>query len=258
MFLLLFLIITDTFGDFFRQNSEKVTRMLMPPTEATCTRIPGGVKFKAKKKQGIAYLGILNVSDKKALKAGTKAKLDYIIWHENSYKGGGNYGKYGGYDVSLIKLKEPVAETPACLPGPTFTDSGIGPGYGTGIGPGYGTESRLQANLAGFGKYQRTDRKSKKSVCQTDGYGASKYHYCAKIGHGSEVCILDTPPPQPKVCQKFFNAHKDHSGKDIAIMGYGTETLCHQKPESSTPRGWCHVDENASIINRLRKVKVII
>ena len=217
-------------------------------TEATCSEIPGGVKIKANNKQGVAYLGILNTSDQKNVKRGTKVKIDYYVWHAQSYKGGGRYGMFGGYDVSLIKLEEAVPETPVCLPGKSFRDSGIGPGYGT--------ESYLQAHLAGFGYYQRISRSTYEPVCQTDGYGAAKYHYCAKSGHGSKVCIKDRLPPQPKICQEFFEVSKGHfdpSGKDVAISIVGQEAFCYKAPEQKLPNAgeWCYVDENASTMNRL-------
>ncbi len=40
-------------------------------------------------------------------------------------QGGGNYGTFGGYDITLVKLEQPVPPqfgTPACLPTPSFDD----------------------------------------------------------------------------------------------------------------------------------------
>ena len=49
--------------------------------------------------------------------------------HPYSYRGGGSYndrGNYGGYDISLLELDEPIKSTFACLPSPVFKDQGNG------------------------------------------------------------------------------------------------------------------------------------
>jgi hypothetical protein len=50
------------------------------------------------------------------------APIKRFIRHAKSYKGTGKYGRYGGYDISLIQLEKPVSAkygAPACLPNPT-------------------------------------------------------------------------------------------------------------------------------------------
>jgi hypothetical protein len=47
------------------------------------------------------------------------------VRHGKSYRGSGKYGKYGGYDITLIELEKPVPEkfgVPACLPAKTFQE----------------------------------------------------------------------------------------------------------------------------------------
>ena len=49
--------------------------------------------------------------------------------HPHSYRGGGSYnarGNFGGYDISLLELDEPIKSTFACLPSPAFKDQGDG------------------------------------------------------------------------------------------------------------------------------------
>ena len=30
--------------------------------------------------------------------------IEYVIHHKDSYRGGGTYGEFGGYDITLMKL----------------------------------------------------------------------------------------------------------------------------------------------------------
>ena len=49
--------------------------------------------------------------------------------HAHSYRGGGSYiqrGRYGGHDISLLELDQPIKSTFACLPSPVFQDQGDG------------------------------------------------------------------------------------------------------------------------------------
>ena len=61
-----------------------------------CTEVPGGVKIRPINKTGYAYLGVIDVTDKAQVAEASKVEIKYLIWHEESYKGGGNYGKFGG------------------------------------------------------------------------------------------------------------------------------------------------------------------
>ena len=30
--------------------------------------------------------------------------IEYLVYHKDSYQGGGGYGEFGGYDITLLKL----------------------------------------------------------------------------------------------------------------------------------------------------------
>ena len=30
--------------------------------------------------------------------------IEYLVYHKESYQGGGGYGEFGGYDITLLKL----------------------------------------------------------------------------------------------------------------------------------------------------------
>ena len=148
----------------------------------------------------VAWIGVDDVNDEESWKkSGNMRTIAEIVRHAQTYKGGGAYGSYGGHDISLVKLDKPVTDMEkACLPGPRFKDAGV------------------LAKLAGYGRYHRNGGKT----CQTDQHGKYKYHYCQKLGGGSEVCNLDKkgqakPAPRSKKCKKFFN-HKD-TPEDIPV-----------------------------------------
>jgi len=213
-----------------------------------CTEFAGGnVKIQPTVIRGWAYFGVVDVNNKKEVEEGTKLEIDYLVWHENSYKGGGSYGDFGGYDVTLIRLKKPASSfEPACLPGPDFIDSGIGPAYG----------SQEQANLAGFGNYFRKDNE-KKSVCMTDGNGKSKYHYCNKAGKGA--CNTKTNPPQSEICEEFFADPLSKTvpdGQEVAVIDCKMRShFCFKKSSSEADLGWCSVKDDATIVQTLRTFK---
>jgi len=53
------------------------------------------------------------------------ATIRRFIRHAKSYRGNGKYGKYGGYDITLIELEKSVPEkfgSAACLPSKTFQE----------------------------------------------------------------------------------------------------------------------------------------
>jgi hypothetical protein len=53
------------------------------------------------------------------------AIIKRFVRHGKSYRGSGKYGKYGGYDITLLELEKPVPEkfgVPACLPAKTFQE----------------------------------------------------------------------------------------------------------------------------------------
>ena len=53
---------------------------------------------------GVAFLGASDNNDIEKIKEVKAVKIDYIIRHEKSYRGGGSYGTYGGYDITLLHL----------------------------------------------------------------------------------------------------------------------------------------------------------
>ena len=46
--------------------------------------------------------------------------------HAHSYRGGGDYGAYGGHDIALLELDHPIVSQYACLPSPSYKDEGEG------------------------------------------------------------------------------------------------------------------------------------
>ena len=119
----------------------------------------------------VAWIGVDDVNDVESWKdSGAMRTIAEIVRHALSYKGGGYYGDYGGYDISLVKLDKPVSgSAPACLPGPIFKDAGV------------------VAGLAGHGEYHREGGRT----CQTDGHGQYKHKYCKTQGERRQVCNLN-------------------------------------------------------------------
>ena len=37
-----------------------------------------------------------------------RIEIEYIVYHNSSYRGGGGYRKFGGYDITLLKLGKPA------------------------------------------------------------------------------------------------------------------------------------------------------
>ncbi len=152
------------------------------------------------------------------------------------FQGGGSYGTFGGYDITLIELTAAVPPTfgkPACLPTVSFKDT------------------LIKANLAGYGQFYRRDMSGEDvQKCLTDQYGRNKYHPCAESGTGETVCHTKTPPPQAPACQAFFNqtalAYPEEY-EEIQLVDKKGETIafCFDKvspvPKS---RGWCKTDAN--------------
>ena len=150
-----------------------------------------------------------------------------MIWfvgcpHAHSgYRGGGTYGDYGGYDIALLELDDEINAKLACLPGPSFNDQDT---YGS---------------LAGYGKYLRDYGRT----CETNQYGMSKHHYCKK-----SRCKSDKPPPQNKLCEKFFReiGNWSENGKytEALIIDNGESISCHNdfNPENEN-YGWCWTKE---------------
>jgi len=195
---------------------------------------------------GVAFLGASDNNDIEKIKEVKAVKIDYVIRHEKSYRGGGSYGTYGGYDITLLHLaKEAKAQCEtcpkpknACLPRKSFKDSGIGTVYNTG-----------GATLAGYGKFMRR-------ACQTDEYGESKYHYCS-----DPKCETESPPPVPKVCKNFFDNKKTPNSipedlTEIVVTDKTGHNYCTrlESPKSGS-KGWCHVNVDATKMMGMTKMK---
>ena len=135
--------------------------------------------------------------------------------HGHSYRGGGTYGEFGGYDIALLELDDQIGGQFACLPSPLFKDNGV------------------NAQVAGYGTYIRDQ-------CETNQFGFSKHHYCEL----NSKCESEKPPPQSKNCSNFFSRVIEWSedGKyDEVMLRLGKDFIfCHstENPENSV-YGWC-------------------
>ena len=157
------------------------------------------------------------------------------IRHINSYKGGGGYGKFGGYDFTLLELEHPFNNfKPACLPSPTFNDI---------------SSKQQDKIIAGYGYYHRSDH-----YCETNSYGKMKYHYCDQEIElrDRNMCNAGKPPPMPEECSKFFKdpntpAKVPSSVEEIKINGLPSKgpIYCYptNNPENSS-FGWCWTQGN--------------
>jgi len=199
----------------------------------------GNIKIDIVSPEGVAYLGVADINKFEERVAGEKTKIDFIVRHAQSYQAGGSYGKYGGYDISLVHLAEPAAPlyAPACLPGPNQQDTSIGAGY----------NQKEQANLAGFGKYAR-------DPCMTDQFGPSKFHYC----DNPNGCSDSPVPKMDPECTKFF-ANPDTpdqvpvDDEDLLVLkkvkGRLKVIYCHhQTSPAPDSKGWCRVTKDVSDI----------
>jgi len=215
-----------------------------------CTEIQdGNVKIKITNTEGFAYFGVVDVNNPEEVAKGDKIEIDYMVWNSESYRGGGNYGEHGGYDLALFRMKRPAPSkySPACLPGQDYVDNAIGGAY----------RSKQSADLAGFGAYHRKDKG--KSKCETDGYGKSKYHYCAK--EGNTGCKTDQNPPQSSVCERFFadtstpNKVPDDESETIIISGRREYFCYHNRSPKTKSNGWCEVKTDASQMQRKHRLE---
>jgi len=186
-----------------------------------------------------AWVGINKVKMNKQKNQANMYEIKRHIRHGQSYRGGGSYGSYGGYDITLLELARPViGYRPACLPGPKFDDIRL-----------------MEKNtiLAGYGKYLRT----KGETCQTNKFGPMKKHYCDKdYGVGNAACIKDQPAPNHKECFKFFknpNTPNHFQGKEIRITGKNGKdiTICYPAMNlEDKSYGWCRTKGNYYNVDR--------
>ena len=174
--------------------------------------------------KGRIWVGRENVR-KKQLNDETST-IKRVIRHAHSYRGGGNYGSYGGHDIALLELDTKIQSKLACVPSPSFKDQNI------------------MAEIAGYGKYLRDGGET----CETNQYGRSKHHYCRR---GSK-CIVDQKPPQSPKCKDFFASDDDDMkymnkgyGKYDEAMIQNNEEFYYCYPEENPENhsfGWCETD----------------
>lgn len=192
------------------------------------------IKIELINSKGIAYLGIEDITSIANIVKGSKIHIDYVIRHKQSYRGGGSYGEFGGFDITLIHLEKPAESKfkPACLPTQLYQDTSIGPAY----------EGPMVASLAGFGNYFR-------EPCITDEYGPSKYHYC------NEPSCNFNDPPQREECKLFFASSNTPdtvpTGKEelLVVDQHNDIHYCYrlESPNLGSD-GWCTVSVDATEI----------
>jgi hypothetical protein len=98
-----------------------------PDTEYRCRIIQeGSLEISPVKPQAIVWVGANNLNKKGIDKEEYfTVPVRRVIRHAQTYLGGGNYGTFGGYDITLLELAAPVPPAygrPACLPTTTFQD----------------------------------------------------------------------------------------------------------------------------------------
>jgi len=176
---------------------------------------------------GYVYAGVENIQEESNNPHKIERKIKRHIRHPKSYRGGGSYGAFGGYDITLVELEASVDQkfVGACLPGPEFDDI---------------REGKDDSILAGYGLYYRDDG----DVCQTNNYGPMKFHYCDKAnGYGNEACNKTGPVPNAPICERFYQKHELPEGvEEIKILKLdGTTVMCSamRNPEDVS-FGWCH------------------
>eukprot|EP00091_Calanus_sinicus_P002228 TRINITY_DN1226_c0_g1_i9.p1 TRINITY_DN1226_c0_g1~~TRINITY_DN1226_c0_g1_i9.p1 ORF type:complete len:512 (-),score=117.34 TRINITY_DN1226_c0_g1_i9:229-1764(-) len=174
--------------------------------------------------KGKVWVGVNDMNNIQSFLSGESSTIKRVVRHARTYKGGNNYGSFGGYDTTIIELDLALTKLEyfqqACLPGPSFDDI-------------------REGKLAGYGKYFR-DSWDKK-VCQTNRYGKMKFHYCKN----ENACITDSPPPSSKVCDDFFNRADTpdtvpEDKEEIMIMNGTKPFFCFGKENKENKDfGWC-------------------
>ena len=168
--------------------------------------------------KGRVWIGVEDIRDRSQVAMGQTTTIKKAIRHAHSYRGGGTYGHYGGYDIALLELDSALHAKTACLPSPSFSDQDT---FG---------------QLAGYGKYLRNQGKT----CETNQFGLSKHHYCSDFSS----CRHDKPPPQHDQCKQFFSKVKNWSEgskyNEALIVKDGNTVSCHKEvnPEKGD-YGWC-------------------
>jgi hypothetical protein len=200
-----------------------------------CKRLKSGDLEIRTEPKGKAWVGVDDVKKNIASNKEHMSEIKRHIRHTRSYRAGGTYGLFGGYDITLLELERPMlGYQPACLPGPKFDDIRL---------------KKKDSMLAGYGKYLR----SQGQTCETNRFGEMKIHYCdKKFGEGSSACITGKPPPMARECGQFF-ADPDTPDtipgdmEEIRIQGRSEKAsiYCYPKTNPENPKyGWCKTKGN--------------
>jgi len=174
------------------------------------------------KPKGRVWVGVEDLRNRNSRHQ--SSTINKVHRHAHSYRGGGTYGDYGGYDICLMKLDNAIRAKLACLPSPSYNDQDT---YGS---------------LAGYGKYLRDHGRT----CETNQHGLSKHHYCSPELNPSR-CRSDIPPPQDKFCKKFNREVKNWSENgtynEALIIENGKSVTCNNDVNLENENyGWCHTE----------------
>jgi len=172
---------------------------------------------------GAVYLGVTDMNSAASISRGKFSEIRSVIRHGQSYRGGGTYGKFGGFDITLITLASPLHGHFSCLPGATFQD----------IAP---------SKLAGYGNFFRKNMKTNKETCMTNKYGMAKFHYCKSGPEGK--CQQGPPPRQSRLCRKFQNKFSEDDVDELMLTRISKtkkeNTFCFPLKNKEDPsHGWC-------------------
>ena len=84
--------------------------------ELKCKKLKSGDIEIITEPKGKVYIGIDDVDKDPTKNAEQMIEIKRHIRHKDSYRGGGSYGNFGGYDVTLLQLEKKVTRfKPACL-----------------------------------------------------------------------------------------------------------------------------------------------
>ena len=173
---------------------------------------------------------------------GVESYIKRIFRHRYSYRGGGTYGNYGGYDITLLNLETSINSAfgvPACLPSPKFVDI-------------------RKSKLSGYGRYLR----NKGNTCQTDNNGPYKYHYCDQQGEGKDICKSGSPPPQSSQCQQFFSSQETPDNVEdwadevqVKFSNNPQPVYCYKKSSNTIgSSGWCQVSTDHYSLQHVKEL----
>ena len=116
-----FLINTEIYVLFFSPESKSDG----PAPEFKCRIIQeGSLEIVPVRPRAVVWIGANNLNQA-ATEDFFTAAVKRVVRHAQTYLGGGTYGKFGGYDITLLELDTvvpPAYGTPACLPTASFKE----------------------------------------------------------------------------------------------------------------------------------------